>query len=87
MSGPDIETGLPEWVEVGATFTWKYKPDNRHHGRKFHVRGIVDGQAVLAEWWKHKQRWNYTVEPPEYFEAYGDVIVPKPVGQRRKQAA
>lgn len=73
----DIETGLPEWVDVGATFTYRYAPDNPHHGRKFHIRGIIDGRAVVAEWWKHKRRWNYTVEPPVYFEAFGDVIVPK----------
>lgn len=66
---------LPEWVTPGASFHLNYTPGNIHHGRKFHVRGIVDGLAVLREWFKHKRRWNYTVEGPEYFEAFAGHIV------------
>jgi hypothetical protein len=66
---------LPNWVAAGASFHMNYKPGNIHHGRKYHVRGIVDGLAVIREWFKHKQRWNYTIEGPEYFDAFARHIV------------
>jgi len=65
---------LPDWVRPGASFRHDFGPGNIHSGRKFHIRGIVDGLAVIREWWKHKQRWNYTVEGPDYFSAYGGRI-------------
>lgn len=61
---------LPEWVKPGAVFRYDFGPGNRNTGRKFHVRSLVDGMAVVREWWRHKQRWNYTVYELEYFEAY-----------------
>ncbi|MCZ7861504.1 hypothetical protein O9X98_08840 [Agrobacterium salinitolerans] len=60
---------LPEWVQPGASFKLDYHPD-----RKFHVQGIVDGMAVLREWWPSKQRWNYTVESPTYFHVNRDNV-------------
>ena len=53
-------TKLPEWVKPGVSYSY--------FNRRFHVRGIVDGQAVLREWWPHKKRWNYSVEDPVFYE-------------------
>lgn len=60
-------SALPEWVKPGASYSY--------HGRKFHVRGIVDGMVVLREWWRSKQRWNYSVEHPVWFEIIEKDIV------------
>ncbi len=60
------EEPLPDWVGVGAKF--------RYIKRVYHVRGIVDGNAVLAEWWRSKQYWKYTVEPPCHFTIAKDSI-------------
>lgn len=59
--------GLPDWVKPGAVY--------KAHGRKYHVRGIVDGMAVVREWWSSKQRWNYTVEDDIFFEVMGARLV------------
>ena len=67
---------LPDWVKAGAAFRYVYPDGNHNNGRKFHVRGIVDGRAVIREWFKHKQRWNYTVEGPVYFDVLGTHIKP-----------
>ena len=60
---------LPEWVQPGTSFKLDYRPD-----RKFHVQGIVDGMAVIREWWPSRQRWNYSVESPAYFHVNLDRI-------------
>lgn len=68
---------LPDWVKPGARFKYNFPtPEkNVNHGRKFEVRGIVDGMAVIREWWRNKGRYNYTVEGWWYFDAFGDRIV------------
>lgn len=76
----DCDDELPEWVKPGATFRYDFGRQNRHHGRVFHVRAIVDGMAVIREWRKSKRAWQYTVEPPEYFDAYDRHIKTKPPG-------
>jgi hypothetical protein len=46
---------LPEWVKAGASY--------RMHDRLFHIRAIVDDEhVVVREWWRSKNRWNYSVE-------------------------
>ena len=65
---------LPDWVRKGATYRYVYPNGNHNSGRKFHVRGIVDGLAVIREWWPSKQRWNYTIEDEFYFEAFAPHI-------------
>ena len=65
---------LPDWVKPGASFKYDYGPDNHNNGRKFHVRAIVDGLAVLREWSAVKRRWRYKVEGPEYFHAFSEAI-------------
>lgn len=70
-----MDNALPDWVIAGASFKYDYGPANHNTGRKFHVRGIVDGFAVLREWWPSKQRWNYTVEDPYYFHARKNEIL------------
>lgn len=71
--GDDL--ALPDWVRPGVSFRYDFGPGKLATGRKFHVRAIVDGRAVIREWWKGKRRWNYTVEGPEYFLAFRDGLV------------
>lgn len=51
--------GFPAWVEPGVSYS--------RYGHRYHVRGFVDDQVILREWWPTKQRWNYTVESPSLF--------------------
>jgi hypothetical protein len=44
---------LPDWCEEGASF--------RYLAMRWHVRGIVDGQAVCRRWRIDKRRWAYDV--------------------------
>lgn len=51
---------LPKWVVVGASFTDETPPDvDQHH--RWHVRGIVDGRAVVRRW--ARGRWHYEIWP------------------------
>lgn len=54
---------LPAWVQPGVSY--------EYFGRRYHVRGIVDGQIVIRNWWSSKQRWNYAVEHPTFYEFAG----------------
>ena len=66
---------LPDWVVVGASFR-----ETHAHGRLLHVRGIVDGQAVLRYWRTSKRYWQYVVEGPIYFALgveYGTIEIVK----------
>ena len=56
-----MSDALPDWVKPGISF--HYSTDQK----KYHVRAIVDEQAVLRWWGKTKQRWHYSVEPVEWF--------------------
>lgn len=67
---------LPKWVTPGALFRYNFGPENTYTGREFHVRAIVDGQAVIREW-SDKTGWLYTIEGPSYFRAYGRRLVPE----------
>lgn len=44
---------LPDWCEEGASFIYLTM--------RYHVRGIVDGQAVCRRWRATKRRWEYEV--------------------------
>jgi hypothetical protein len=68
---------LPEWVKPGAKYRYDFGPDNRNTGRTFHVRGIVDGRAVIREWSKSRKRWIYTVEGGVEFQVMADHIKPE----------
>ncbi|TGV72775.1 hypothetical protein EN801_042390, partial [Mesorhizobium sp. M00.F.Ca.ET.158.01.1.1] len=61
------DNALPDWVKPGAVY--------RVGDRKYHVRGIVDGMAVVRYWRRAKQRWEYSVEDDTYFAVYGDRVV------------
>ena len=56
---------LPPWATPGTSFKFPNLP--RSHARgPFHIRAIVDGQMVIAQWSDMKKRYNYRVETP-YF--------------------
>lgn len=44
---------LPDWIKPGARYRWT--------GYLWHVRGIVDGMAVVRRYSREKQRWRYDV--------------------------
>lgn len=68
---------LPDWVKPGVSYS--------HSGRRFHIRGIVDGMIVLREWWPSKQYSNYTVEDPVFYEIAADRCVERKLrGSRPK---
>ena len=58
---------VPEFpLEAGYSYRVFYYEGNINNGR-IHVRAIVDGQYVVREWWKGKQRWHYKVESPYFY--------------------
>jgi len=62
---------LPDWVKPGTAFKLLEYGTNT----VYHVVAIVDGnRAVLKYWRKAKQRWDYFVECPIYFELWKDRI-------------
>ena len=65
----DDNTKLPDWVRPGVSFRQEAGPKDRHI--VFHIRGIVDDQAVLRHWRKSKGRWEYECEDWAYFNAFG----------------
>lgn len=70
---------LPDWVQPDASFMV--------HGRRYHVRGVVDGHAVLREWWPSKRRYNYTVEHPVAFEVWETMGAIKSLKKGKSPAA
>lgn len=71
---------MPDWVREGMSFRYDFGPGNHNTGRKFHVRAIVDGRAVIREWSRGRQGWIYSVEGWPYFHSFREHIVP--VGRR-----
>lgn len=63
---------IPDWAIPGATFR-VFPPSNRNT-KRYHVRGIVDGHAVVRRWLHHKRYWHYEVLEPEWFNAHGPHI-------------
>lgn len=57
---------LPDWVKPGAVFAIDYGPGNPNN-REYHVRGVVDDEAVLRVWSEHSERWKYLTEGESYF--------------------
>lgn len=51
---------LPEWVRPGIKF--------RCFRTVYHVRGIVDGQAVMRRWRFSERYWVYEVEDEFWFK-------------------
>jgi len=69
---------LPNWIKIGAKFRVPRVAALAGGGteyRTFHVRGIVDGCAVLREWSRSKRYWKYTVEDPIFFDVMKDRII------------
>lgn len=64
---------LPDWVQPGLSYRTNYDEGNPNN-RRYHVRGIVDGRAVICTWSKCKQRWMYDVERPIWFAVAADHI-------------
>lgn len=71
---PKPGVALPDWVKPGVSFDVTYAGDNNPNNALYHVRGIVDGLAVCRRWQSAKQRWQYDVLDPIYFEVTGDHI-------------
>lgn len=67
---------LPEWIKPGVKFRVFYGEGNVNN-RVMHVRGVVDGWAVVRSWSRAKQRWNYTVKHPVFFAVNEDCIIPE----------
>jgi hypothetical protein len=60
---------LPDWVQAGVSFRQEVGSRDRHI--LFHIRAVVDEQAVIRCWEKGKGRWKYKCEGWEYFMAFG----------------
>lgn len=74
---------LPEWAVPGASFDETYGNDQ---DKLWHVRGIVDEQAVCRSWHRGKQCWRYEVLSPAWFftlEKYDNV---KPRSEQKAQS-
>lgn len=39
--------------------------------RLWHLRGVVDGRAVIRTWHREKSRWYYAIEGSTWWLAYG----------------
>lgn len=65
---------LPTWVKPGVSFRIVFGKGNINN-KRYHVRGIVDGQAVLRSWNNYKRRWIYIVESPVWFYVNSDILV------------
>lgn len=73
MTEQDINPSLPEWVKPCVSFRIIYSEDSPNN-ETMHVRGIVDGMAVLRVWQPRRQRWHYRVERPVFFHVLEDNI-------------
>lgn len=62
------EYRLPDWVKPGAKFRVKVG-----NSILYHVRAVVDGQAV-CRWWRPGRGWEHKVLEPEYFDVYREHI-------------
>lgn len=58
-----MKPSLPDWVQPGVSF--------RARGERWHVRGLVDDQAVCRRWRSEKQWWHYECIDPFWFEIRG----------------
>ena len=59
---------LPPWIQPGVKF--------HLFNAIWHVRGIVDDQAVLRRWSQAKRRWIYRVEDEVFFHVNRDDMRP-----------
>jgi len=58
---------LPDWVQPGVSFRQKLGTTGIYH-----VRAIVDNQAVMRRW--AKGHWEYKCEGWEYFNVYAPFL-------------
>lgn len=65
---------LPDWIKPGASFKLYYNRGNPNNA-KYEVRAVVDGRVVLREWFKEKERWNYSIENSPFFHFNREHIV------------
>lgn len=63
---------LPEQCVEGASFRVTYGRGNPNN-RLWHVRGEVDGRAIVRSWSTYKVRWHYEVWGPADFWSRRDV--------------
>jgi len=62
---------LPDWVKPGIQIGLFYGMNNPNNAI-YHVRGIVDDQAVVMQWMKRKQYWHYSTLDSNDFKYKGD---------------
>ena len=43
-------------------------PPGHPNNHVFHVRGMVDGRFVLAEWGRRRRAWLYRIESPWWWQ-------------------
>lgn len=67
-----MSASLPDWVKVDVSFKENY---GNKSDTVWHVRGIVDGCAVCRRWRKIKNRWQYEVLDPIWFEILKDRLL------------
>lgn len=69
---PPLVDEFPQWVRPGTSYRFTEK---RHvdHGIVFHIRGLVDGVAVMRHWSKSKG-WIYSFERYTFFHVISDHI-------------
>ena len=61
INGIEYPEELLDLLQPGNVI--KVYPKSRYAKEVFHIRAIVDeDQVVVKAWWKHKQRWHYSVE-------------------------
>ena len=61
------DMGIKTGVKVRKTIGTRL-PEEQRYTELWHVRGIVDGQAVVRKWSKRNQFWVYKVAEPYWFE-------------------
>jgi hypothetical protein len=55
-------------VEVGKKYKIYHGKGNPSN-RTYHIRGIIDGNQVVARFWStHKRRWEYNVNDISFYE-------------------
>lgn len=66
----DLVPRLPDWVQPGVSF--RQDTGSTESRRTYHVRALVDNQAVMRRW--VKGNWEYKCEGWEYFNVFSPFL-------------